>query len=90
VLAQKLDYVAGRVRNATEDAPNNKTPSKVLRSGKRIPLSTAKKPKSLSRLQDETLTQVRKTREHIDSDTLHTIAFQHFRYHPSLSSGTVG
>eukprot|EP00884_Botryococcus_braunii_P013549 jgi/Botrbrau1/22195/Bobra.168_1s0026.1 len=55
---QKLDYVAGGVRNAKKDAPNNKTPSKVLRSGKRIPLSTVKKPKSLSRLQDETLTQV--------------------------------
>lgn len=44
--------VGGTAKSASGNATISTTPSKVLRSGKRIPPSTTKKPKALSKLND--------------------------------------
>lgn len=63
LLEQQLDRALLEARDAKEGVPLNGTPSKVLRSGKRVPPSTAKKPKGLRRIQDEMLEQVRRSRQ---------------------------
>lgn len=51
-IKMKVRQVGGTTKGANGKSTTSTTPSKVLRSGKRIPPSTIKKPKALSKLND--------------------------------------